>query len=162
MTNNPTFDYQLEHFIDYISCTANVPAPLILNGRTFAPYSRGMGGIGIPGDLSSASRFVKAAFTRMNSLAEENESSSVSQFFKILGAVEQQKGCCRLGEEADGTPICEYTIYSSCCNTDKGIYYYTTYDNRQITCVNMYHEDLEGDQVVYYELIRNQHFRMEN
>ena len=121
-----------------------------------------MGGFGIPGDLSSASRFVKVAFTRMNSEKAETESASISQFFKILGSVEQQKGCCRLGTDADVSPVCEYTIYSSCCNLDRGIYYYTTYENSQITAVDMHHTDLDTEQLTSYELVQGQQIRMQN
>ena len=56
----------------------------------------------------------------------------------------------------------EITIYSSCCNTDKGIYYYTTYENSQITGVDMMKEDLEGREVIVYPLIKGQQIRMEN
>ena len=59
-------------------------------------YSRGMGGMGIPGDLSSQSRFVKVAFTKLNSISGEEEGESVSQFFHILGSVDQQRGCCEV------------------------------------------------------------------
>ena len=156
MTNNPPFDYQLTHLMDYMGCSPDSIKNKAMPKIPMTPYSRGMGGIGIPGDLSSASRFVKAAFTKMNSISGDDESASVSQFFKILGSVEQQKGCCRLGERADGTPICEYTIYSSCCNTDKGIYYYTTYENSQITAVDMQKENLDGDHVIAYELVKDQ------
>lgn len=58
----------------------------------------------------------------------------------ILGAVDQQQGCCVLG---DGK--CEITLYTSCCNTDRGIYYYTTYDNHQITAVDMHRENRMRD-----------------
>ena len=96
------------------------------------PYSRGMGAMGLPGDLSSASRFVKATFTKMNSLSGDSESESISQFFHILESVYQQRGCVHMGEDKY-----EITIYSSCCNMDKGIYYYTTYENSQITGIDM-------------------------
>ena len=102
MTNNPTFDYQMTHLADYMNASAGLPQQRLIPGVTLDTYSRGMGGFGIPGDLSSASRFVKVAFTRMNSEKAETESASISQFFKILGSVEQQKGCCRLGTDADG------------------------------------------------------------
>ena len=121
------------------------------------PYSRGMGGLGLPGYLSSTSRFVKAAFTRLNSCSGDSESESISQFFHILGSVYQQRGCVDVGEEEY-----EITIYSSCCNTDKGIYYYTTYENSQITGVDMHKENLQGDQLVTYPLVKGQQIRMEN
>ena len=121
------------------------------------PYCLGMGGLGLPGDLSSASRFVKAAFTKMNSVSGDSESESLSQFFHILAAVEQQRGCAK-----DENGQYEMTIYSSCCNTDRGIYYYTTYENRQITGVDMYKEDLEGCRLISYPLIQGQQINMQN
>ena len=162
MTNNPTFDYQLTHLQDYMNASASLPENRLIPGVEMNPYSRGMGGMGIPGDLSSASRFVKVAFTRMNSISGESESESISQFFKILGSVEQQKGCCRLGTDKDGRELCEYTIYSSCCNMDKGSYYYTTYENSQISGVDMHHENLDGDALVSYELAKGQQIAMQN
>lgn len=162
MTNNPTFDYHLLHLQDYLGAAADEPVNRFAANVPVHYYSRGMGGIGIPGDLSSASRFVKVAFTRMNSIAGESEAENVSQFFKILGSVEQQKGCCRLGMEDDGKPICEYTIYSSCCNMDKGIYYYTTYNNSRINGVDMHQENLDGESLVLYELANEPDIRIVN
>lgn len=157
MTNNPTFDMQMMHLSDYRNLTADQGECRFAKGLDLHAYSRGMGGIGLPGDLSSASRFVKAAFTRMNSLSGEDESAAVSQFFHILGSVEQQKGLCRLGEDKY-----EYTIYSSCCNLDQGIYYYTTYENSRISAVNMHHEDLGCDQLKTFDLIKGQQFDFQN
>ena len=143
MTNNPTFDYHLLHLADYMNASADVPENKLAKGVQFNVYSRGMGGFGIPGDLSSASRFVKVAFTKMNSISGDSESASISQFFKILGSV-------------------EYTIYSSCCNTDKGIYYYTTYENSQISAVDMHNEDLDGSSTISYELVKDQQINYQN
>ena len=102
-----------------------------------------MGALGLPGDLSSASRFVRVAFTKMNSVSGTSEMESVSQFFHILGSVEQQRGCCELEEGKY-----EITIYTSCCNATRGIYYYTTYDNHQITAVDMHRCDLDAAALV--------------
>ena len=120
-------------------------------------YSRGMGAMGLPGDLSSASRFVKATFTKLNSISGSSEVESVSQFFHILNSVAQQRGCVHLGEEKY-----EITIYSSCCNTDKGIYYYTTYENSRISGVDMHKENLDATEVITYPLITGQQFLMQN
>ena len=120
-------------------------------------YSRGMGAIGLPGDLSSQSRFVRVAFVKMNSVSSDEENESVSQFFHILNSVDQQKGCCQLD---DGKY--EITIYTSCCNATKGIYYYTTYNNHQITAVDMHKENLDGNQLIRYPLISGEHINYQN
>ena len=146
MTNNPTFDFHMLNLANYMGLTREEPTSTFSDKLTLKPYSRGMGAIGLPGDLSSASRFVKAAFTKLNSISGDSESESVSQFFHILNSVAQQKGCCRVEKGF------EYTIYSSCCNTDKRIYYYITYENSQITCVDMHKENLDGEKLISYPL----------
>lgn len=157
LTNNPTFDRQMFNLNNYMSLSTKQPQNEFSEKLGLSHYSRGMGAIGLPGDLSSQSRFVRVAFVKLNSVSGDSEEESVSQFFHILGSVDQQKGLCDLG---DGK--LEYTIYTSCCNADKGIYYYTTYDNHQITAVNMNHEDLSGSELIRYPLITGERIKMQN
>ncbi|MGL9841445.1 linear amide C-N hydrolase, partial [Enterococcus sp. DIV2468a] len=157
LTNNPPFTYQLFNLNNYRSLSSQTPKNSFSNKINLNVYSRGMGGIGLPGDLSSTSRFVKATFTKLNSKTGNSESESISQFFHILGSVEQQKGLCDVG---DGKY--EYTIYSSCCNIDKGIYYYRTYEDSQINAVNMNNEDLESNRLISYPIIENQQINYVN
>ncbi|MDY2510655.1 MAG: choloylglycine hydrolase, partial [Ruminococcus callidus] len=137
LTNNPPFDEQLFQLNNYMHLSPKTPQNNFSKKLQLQTYSRGMGALGLPGDLSSQSRFVRASFVKMNSISGNTEYQSVSQFFHILGSVDQQRGCC---EVSNGKY--EITIYTSCCNVDKGIYYYTTYDNHQISGVDLYKEDL--------------------
>lgn len=157
LTNNPPFDFHMYHLANYMNLTPQPPENRFNASVDLKPYSLGMGSIGLPGDMSSASRFIKAAFTKLNSISDDSESASISQFFHILGSVAQQRGltCVRNAEY-------EFTLYSSCCNTDKGIYYYTTYENSQISAVDMHREDLEGSVPVSYPLITGQQINMQN
>ncbi len=157
LTNNPPFDFHMFNLCNYIGLSRNEPANLFSENLKLSPYSRGMGAIGLPGDLSSSSRFVKAAFTKMNAVSGNSEEESVSQFFHILGSVEQQRGCVCMG---DGKY--EFSLYTSCCNTDKGIYYYTTYENRQISGIDMKKENLNGNNLISYPMIKNQQIKMQN
>lgn len=157
LTNNPPFDYQMTNLTNYMSLSAEPPENHFSDQLDLTPYSRGMGMLGMPGDLSSASRFVRAAFTKLHSISGASESESISQFFHILGAVAQQRGCVHMGQGKY-----EITIYTSCCNTDRGIYYYTTYENSQITGVDMHRENLEGQALVRYPLITGQQINMQN
>ena len=157
LTNNPPFDKQMFALNNYMNLSAKEPENKFAPGLNLEKYSRGMGAIGLPGDLSSQSRFIRVAFTKMNSISGEGETESVSQFFHILNSVDQQRGCCDLG---DGKY--EITIYTSCCNTNKGIYYYTTYNNHQITAIDMHKENLDEDKLVRYPLIKEEQIRMQN
>ena len=157
LTNNPTFDKQLFALNNYINLSNKTPENKFATDLKLNKYSRGMGAIGLPGDLSSQSRFVRASFVKMNSVSAEGENESVSQFFHILNSVDQQRGCCQL---EDGKY--EITIYTSCCNASKGIYYYTTYDNHQITAVDMHKEDLNINKLIRYPLIKEEQIKSQN
>ena len=157
LTNNPPFETQMFLLNNYQGLSPKQPENTFAEQLQLQSYSRGMGALGLPGDLSSASRFAKVAFTKMNSKSGDSEAESISQFFHILGSVDQQRGCC---EVADGKY--EITLYTSCCNADKGIYYYTTYDNHQITGVDMHHCDLDGSELFRYPLVQGEQIHWMN
>ena len=157
LTNEPPFDYQMFHLCNHMQLTREAPRNRFAPELDLKPYCLGMGAMGLPGDLSSPSRFVRAAFTRLNSVSGPSEEERVSQFFHILGSVAQTRGCAR----AAGGRY-EITVYSSCCNMDRGVYYYTTYENSQISAVDLHREDLEGDALICYPLIREQRIHFQN
>lgn len=146
LTNNPPFSYHMAHLCDYMALS-NEPSVACLGKDYLAPYSRGMGAMGLPGDFSSASRFVRAAFVRQNAVSALDETSSVSQFFHILGSVEQVRGCVLLENGKY-----ELTAYTSCINLDRGIYYYTTYENRSISAVDLHKCDLARNELCRFSL----------
>ncbi len=151
LTNNPPFPYQMMHLNQYRGISRKDVPCSFAEGVELMQYSRGMGALGLPGDLSSTSRFVRAAFHRWNSVAGEGETECVNQFFHILSSVEMPRGSVELTNGA-----LEKTVYSSCCNTDRGIYYYTTYENRSIVGVDMWRENLEGERVIGYALVKGE------
>ena len=156
LTNNPPFPQQLAALRNYTRLSPSQP-PADFCGVPVTLDSRGMGALGLPGDLSSPSRFVRAAFVRANARSERTEDANVSQFFHILTSVEQQRGCC---EVAEGQY--ERTIYTSCCNADMGVYYYSTYDNRCLTAVDLHREDLDGSTLAAYPLVTEQQILWQN
>ena len=159
LTNNPTFDCQLFNLNNYMSLTNDAPQNTFVINKDLKleQYSRGMGAIGLPGDYSSMSRFVRATFVKMNSVLGNSENESVSQFFHILQSVAMPRGCVKVGEENYAI-----TIYSSCCNTDRGIYYYITYNNNQINAVDMHKENLNGNTLIAYPLKTQQSINYHN
>ena len=157
LTNNPPFDKQMFALNNYMHLSPKQPKNLFSDKIQLDAYSRGMGALGLPGDLSSSSRFVRVAFTKLHSISGDSEEESVGQFFHILGSVDQQRGCCEVDEGKY-----EITIYTSCMNASKGIYYYTTYTNHQITAVDMHKENLEETKVISYPMLEKEKFRWQN
>ena len=147
LTNNPTFDYHMMNINNYMQLHEGFAENRMAPERQFKNYSLGMGALGLPGDYSSASRFVRAVFVKEKSPCFQSEKESVSHFFHILGSVAMPKGCVMT---RDGE--LEYTRYSSCCNADKGIYYYTTYDNSAVTAVDMHSVNLDGKEIYTFSI----------
>ncbi len=146
LTNNPPFEFHQTNVSHYMGLS---PGPACSQFNASIPmnhYSLGMGALGLPGDFSSASRFIRAFFVKENSICAQDEQSTVNQFFHILNSVAMPKGCVLA---KDGF---EYTRYSSCCNADKGIYYYTTYHHPEISSVNMHEVDLNQSHLYTYEV----------
>lgn len=148
LTNNPPFPWHMQNLSNYMAVSPRPPENHFSDRVKLERYSHGMGGLGLPGDFSSASRFVRAAFVRLHSVAEESEAASVRQMFHILGSVAMPRGSVVVD---DGRH--EITRYTSCCNADRGVYYYTTYENGGITAVDMHRESLEGDRLAVYPLL---------
>ena len=137
LTNNPPFPFHLKNLHQYLNLTAEEPENRFSEELQLQPFSRGMGAIGLPGDWSSVSRFIRSAFVRAHSVSEEGD--GLRQFFHILGSVEQPRGCIHLGEGRQ-----EVTLYSSCCDLERGIYYYQTYDRFGVTAAELFLSDLTG------------------
>ncbi len=148
LTNNPTYDYHIMNLNNYMGLHEGYAVNNLCQTETLKNYSLGLGAFGLPGDFSSTSRFVRAVFVKQKSRSGCTEKESVSQFFHILASVAMPKGCVMT---ADGQY--EYTRYSSCCNTKKGIFYYTTYDQSMITAVDMHSVNLDESEIYKYELV---------
>ncbi len=147
LTNNPPFEMQLFHLNNYMRLSNMPPLNHFSEELNLKRYSNGMGAMGLPGDWSSQSRFVRASFVKLNSKCGISEEESANQFFHILGSVEFPRGCVAMEKD-----IYEITVYSSCCNTDKGIYYYKTYENFDIIAIDMHRENLDTNNLICYDM----------
>ncbi len=158
MTNNPQFDFHMTNLSNYLGCSPYEPQNHIYTAP-IPSIGHGFGGVGLPGDNSTCSRFVRAVFAKGNSVfaGDCSEGDNIAQFFHILENVAVVRGATRL---TDGTP--DYTTYASCANADKGIYYYKTYGNSQITAVKMHAHNLDDTNITEYTLITEQQIRYQN
>lgn len=157
LTNNPPFPFQLTNLQNYMHLTSNPPENRFAPALKLAPYGQGMGALGLPGDASPASRFVRAAFCKWNTELPSGEEASVTQFFHILDNVAMVAGSVRTPENKF-----DRTTYSSCINASRGIYYYKTYNNNQISAVSMHKTDLDGCAPVVFEQVNRQQICYQN
>ena len=157
LTNNPPFDFHMQNLRQYMNLSPKQPEDTFSGGLGLKPFGVGMGAIGIPGDNSPASRFIKAAFNRNNAVCDDGEDACVAEFFHILDSVVSVKGTVITAEGKY-----DITTYSSCINGDKGIYYYKTYENCRINAVDMHKEDRDSEGLKVYELDKKLDIRYMN
>lgn len=157
LTNNPPFPMQMFALNNLPFLSIDPPNSRFCHILPLDAYSAGLGSLGLPGDLSSQSRFVRGTFCRLNARSGHSETESVSQFFHMLGFVEQPRGCVRLASKEY-----ELTLYSSCINASRGIYYYTTYENRRICAVDLHQENLAAADLISYPLLQAQDILFQN
>ena len=151
LTNNPPFEYHLNNINNYSNLSPYNSENTFSNKINLNQYGQGMGAIGLPGDNSPASRFIRASFNKLNSKCEDDEKSSVTQFFHILDSVSMVQGTTITKENKN-----DITTYSCCINTSKGIYYYKTYTNNQIIAIKMSEKEKNNKYLSIFDLIEEQ------
>lgn len=157
LTNDPVFPAQVETLANFASVSPAQPKNTLVPNADINLYSRGLGTHHLPGGTDSNSRFIKASFVLAHSPKGNDEVENVTNFFHILHSVEQAKGTDEVEDN-----VFEFTMYSDCMNLDKGILYFTTYDNNQINAVDMNNEDLDTSDLITYELFKDQAIKFEN
>lgn len=157
LTNNPPFDYHINNINNYMNLTPQHAENRFSDKIHLQQYGQGIGAIGLPGDNSPASRFIRVAFNKLNSVCNKDEISSVTQFFHILDSVAMVQGTTVTKEGKN-----DITTYSCCMNTTKGIYYYKTYTNNQITAIKMTEKEKNKKELSIYNLIEKQRINYEN
>ncbi len=143
LSNNPPFPLQMHNLNNYAGLSREPIKNHLSDSLVLDEYSRGMGALGLPGDLSSQSRFVRATFHKLNYVY----SGEVCDIFHLLSSVEMPHGSLRLGDAY------ERTEYSSAVNLGSLRYYYRTYKSNGICSVKLFNEDLSSHALISYPLI---------
>ncbi len=157
LTNNPEFPSQMASLAFYSHLTPKKTDSNEFYGIKLPPSSLGCGAVGLPGDFTSPSRFIKAFFVKQSNRFFENETNEIPMFFDMLGSVSIPKGCMLT---ADGKS--EFTRYSCCCDTETDIYYYKTHNSCRVAAVSLKNEKLDGKALVLYDMISESDIKFQN
>ena len=157
MTNDPTFDWHLTNLNEYMYLTPNQPKPIKWSNQELRDLGIGAGTLGMPGDFASVSRFIRIAYIRAHKTAMENDRHAITQFFHMLDYVKMVKGGVITAEGFE-----DLTLYASCMDQEKGIYYYKTYGNNRINAIDMNKEQLEEKKLKIFEYLDEQDINYQN
>lgn len=143
LTNEPHYPYHLTRLCDYMGMTSEYPENKLCGDVALECYSRGMGALGLPGDYSSSSRFIRAVFAKNHTLHTDAD-DEYNSFFDVMATVSVPYGCVRTKE---GLPV--RTLYTICIDLNRTEYRYTTAEDRKIKSVKLEQNDMDGDEIKY-------------
>lgn len=156
LTNEPPFPRQLDRLNDYLNLSPLPAKNCFSSALNLTACSWGVGAMGLPGDFSSQSRFVRAAFISQNARRYHTTDEGAAHFFQLMACLTVPRGSVRL-PEGDVE-----TIYTACCDTARGIYYFTTAQNPSVCAVDLHRSNLEADAPVSYPLSAPLHIHRQN
>lgn len=157
LTNSPTFDWQITNLRQYINLTSTQPEEVMWHNQQLTPLSNGIGLTGFPGDFSSVSRFIRAAYLKIHVDVGDDELSGVTTLFKVL-----DNTAMIYGSVITSKNLKFKTFYKSSMCLEKGIYYYNTYNNNQVTAISMFNEDLDTANIKVFPYRNTQSIYSEN
>jgi choloylglycine hydrolase len=153
MSNSPAFDWHMTNLRNYVNLSVNNAPAVKLGPVTVAPLGMGSGMLGIPGDFTPPSRFVRAAIYSASVLPSGTGEEAVQQAFHVLNQFDIPKGAARDHEKDEhGNVVADYTIWTSANDLKARRFFIRTYDNSQIRSVDLMSHDLDAKDIVNYPI----------
>ena len=149
LTNSPAFDWHMTNLRNYVNFSmTNVP-PVQLGSIKLLPFGQGSGMLGMPGDFTPPSRFVRAVAFSQSVLPSKTGDDAVLEAFHILNQFDIPKGAAREHEKDEhGNILADYTIWTAASDLKAKQYYFRTYENSQIRMVDLMKMKIDGKDMV--------------
>jgi choloylglycine hydrolase len=153
MTNSPAFDWQMTNLRNYVNFSLTDLPPVKLGSVTLAPFGQGTGMLGLPGDFTPPSRFVRAVAFSQSVLPSQTGYEAILQAFHILNNFDIPKGASR-GRDKDehGNVVADYTIWTSASDLKAKRFYFRSYEDSQIRMIDLTKQKLDGKDVVTWSM----------
>jgi choloylglycine hydrolase len=146
VTNSPTFDWHVTNLRNYVNMSVlNVPQ-VELSGLKLSAFGQGSGLLGLPGDFTPPSRFIRAACFSQSALPVSTAHDGVLQAFHILNQFDIPKGSARDSEH--GKEVSDYTLWTSVSDLTNLRYHFRTFQDSRIRMVDLKKANLDAKDVM--------------
>ena len=145
MTNSPGYGWHRLNLLNYAGVRDMDYDEVEVEGERLSQCFSGSGAQGLPGDWSSPSRFVRLAFLKKYAVKGENEGQGVIRLFHMLQSAAFPLGMVKVSQPGHVTQLdqgvvpYDYTLYTGVMCAQSLRYYWTTYENPRIRCVDLNH-----------------------
>jgi choloylglycine hydrolase len=139
LTNSPPFDWHMTNLRNYINLSAVALPTKEIEDLDFAPIGAGSGFLGIPGDYTPPSRFVRAVAYTQTARETPDGDETVYEVFRLLDNFNLPLG------SAEGPEVSpellegmrSSTIWTTAADTKNLKLYYHTQHNRKVRMVDL-------------------------
>lgn len=146
ITNSPDYRWHLTNLRNYIGLRPLNDASVNLQGVTLSQFGQGSGAVGLPGDFTPPSRFVRAVFLTQAVFPPANAGEGIGTAFHILNQFDIPRGALR--DQHEGRVIADATQWTCAADLTNRRYTFHTMDNRAIRMVDLNRLDPEGTAIL--------------
>lgn len=147
LTNNPPFSYHRTRIADFLSLDSFGKKNELCPAIPLKDYSRGMGAVGLPGDFSSVSRFVRSVFLENHTKKEKTPEGALLRATRIIENLSVPKGAVK-SERGDDV----YTVYTSCLSPTELTYYVHLYSDIGLRGVRLTEGKMTASEISSYSI----------
>ena len=145
----PTYDWHMTNLRNYVSFSMTNRPPIQLGSVKLEPTGQGTGMLGLPGDFTPPSRFVRAVAFTQSVFKPKTGNDAVLEAFRVLNQFDIPKGSARDGEkDAQGNIQADYTLWTSAADLKAKRYHFRTYENSQIRSLDLMKMNVDGKDIV--------------
>ena len=159
ITNSPTYDWHLTNLRNYLNLSPQPAAPLTVDGKTVVPFGGGSGLVGLPGDFTPPSRFVRAAVLTATVRPLPTSVDAVFEAFRILDGFNIPIGLTAApGKTAQD--IESATQITTASDLQNRRFYFHTMSNREVRMIDLtkidfstvHQQTIDGDEGVEHSV----------
>lgn len=145
MSNSPSFDWHMTNLSNYVNISSKNLSQVDLAGKEIHGLGQGSGMLGLPGDFTPPSRFVRAVAFSKSALPVDTAKEGVLQAFHLLNQFDIPNGAARGLEH--GKEVADRTIWTSAADLKNLRYYFRTFENSRIRMVDFKALNLDAKSI---------------
>ncbi|KAB2731524.1 linear amide C-N hydrolase [Brucella intermedia] len=147
LTNAPTFDWHMTNLRNYVNLSPKNVKALKINNETIQQLGEGSGMLGVPGDMTPPSRFVRASANLLSARSVASGIESVRLAEHILNSFDIPIGLVQ-GEAGEEDKPVDYTQWSTVADMKNDVYYVKTYEEQILRGVSLKDLDLDAKELL--------------
>lgn len=136
IANSPTYDWHLTNLRNYLNLSPEPAAPLTIDGQLVTPFGSGSGFVGLPGDFTPPSRFVRAAAFVATVRPLPTSLDAVFEAFRILDSFNVPVGATATSDKI-ASDIESATQITTAADLKNKRYYFHTMSNREVRMIDL-------------------------